>query len=446
MKKYKDILIMGLGVSGKSAVITLSKLDINIYVYDDNIKNKSQIPDDMKNLGINFLFSPETVLEKDFQLVMKSPGINPSHELIKKLKKNESKIISDLELGFMNKGNEKLICITGTNGKTTTTVLINDILNSSGLSSNAVGNIGVGAVFELVNTKKDFLVIECSSFQLDDIDLFKPNISIIMNITSDHLDYHLTTENYKKSKLNILKNLDNNDYAILNYDDKNLKYLKGNYKKIFISTIDKVDSGIYLYDNRIFISKNGRTTEYIDTKDIFIKGVHNYYNIMASIAVAEILNLDRKIVKETIKKFRGVPHRLQFVRIHNGVSYYNDSKGTNSDSTMKAIASFDNPLIIFLGGYDKKEDFTELLDIGKDKIKAILAIGQTKDKIVKKALEVGYKNIYEIENLEEGITIANKISESGDVVLLSPACASWGMFKNFEERGNKFIQLVKELK
>ena len=215
---------MGLGVSGKSAVITLSKLDINIYVYDDNIKNKSQIPDDMKNLGINFLFSPETVLEKDFQLVMKSPGINPSHELIKKLKKNESKIISDLELGFMNKGNEKLICITGTNGKTTTTVLINDILNSSGLSSNAVGNIGVGAVFELVNTKKDFLVIECSSFQLDDIDLFKPNISIIMNITSDHLDYHLTTANYKKSKLNILKNLDNNDYAILNYDDKNLKY------------------------------------------------------------------------------------------------------------------------------------------------------------------------------------------------------------------------------
>ncbi|NLD17737.1 MAG: UDP-N-acetylmuramoyl-L-alanine--D-glutamate ligase [Tissierellia bacterium] len=446
MEKYNDILIIGLGVSGKAAVTALSKLKIKVYAYDDNIKNISQIPEDISNLGIDFLFSPEMVMDKKFKLVMKSPGINPNHILIQNLKNAGAKIISDLELGYKYKGDEKLICITGTNGKTTTTVLVNDILNSGGISSNAVGNIGVGAVFELINTTKDFLVIECSSFQLDDVDLFKPNISVIMNITSDHLDYHGTTENYKNAKLNILKNLNKKDYAVLNFDDKNLKELRGDYNKIFISTLEKIESGVYLYDGKIFISEKGVSTEYLDTKDIYIKGVHNYYNIMASIAVAEILKLDREIVKETIQNFQGVPHRLQFVRLHNGVSYYNDSKGTNSDSTMKAIASFDNPLIIFLGGYDKKEDFTELLNMGKDKIKAILAIGQTKDQVVNKALELGYKNIYEIDNLEEGINIASKISQTGDVVLLSPACASWGMFKNFEERGNKFIQLVEELK
>ncbi|MFB0972102.1 MAG: UDP-N-acetylmuramoyl-L-alanine--D-glutamate ligase [Neofamilia sp.] len=446
MEKYNDILIIGLGVSGKAAVTALSKLKIKVYAYDDNIKNISQIPEDISNLGIDFLFSPEMVMDKKFKLVMKSPGINPNHILIQNLKNAGAKIISDLELGYKYKGDEKLICITGTNGKTTTTVLVNDILNSGGISSNAVGNIGVGAVFELINTTKDFLVIECSSFQLDDVDLFKPNISVIMNITSDHLDYHGTTENYKNAKLNILKNLNKKDYAVLNFDDKNLKELRGDYNKIFISTLEKIESGVYLYDGKIFISEKGVSTEYLDTKDTYIKGVHNYYNIMASIAVAEILKLDREIVKETIQNFQGVPHRLQFVRLHNGVSYYNDSKGTNSDSTMKAIASFDNPLIIFLGGYDKKEDFTELLNMGKDKIKAILAIGQTKDQVVNKALELGYKNIYEIDNLEEGINIASKISQTGDVVLLSPACASWGMFKNFEERGNKFIQLVEELK
>lgn len=446
MEKYNDILIIGLGVSGKAAVTALSKLKIKVYAYDDNIKNVSQIPEDISNLGIDFLFSPEMVMDKKFKLVMKSPGINPNHILIQNLKNAGAKIISDLELGYKYKGDEKLICITGTNGKTTTTVLVNDILNSGGISSNAVGNIGVGAVFELINTTKDFLVIECSSFQLDDVDLFKPNISVIMNITSDHLDYHGTTENYKNAKLNILKNLNKKDYAVLNFDDKNLKELRGDYNKIFISTLEKIESGVYLYDGKIFISEKGVSTEYLDTKDTYIKGVHNYYNIMASIAVAEILKLDREIVKETIQNFQGVPHRLQFVRLHNGVSYYNDSKGTNSDSTMKAIASFDNPLIIFLGGYDKKEDFTELLNMGKDKIKAILAIGQTKDQVVNKALELGYKNIYEIDNLEEGINIASKISQTGDVVLLSPACASWGMFKNFEERGNKFIQLVEELK
>ena len=304
MEKYNDILIIGLGVSGKAAVTALSKLKIKVYAYDDNIKNISQIPEDISNLGIDFLFSPEMVMDKKFKLVMKSPGINPNHILIQNLKNAGAKIISDLELGYKYKGDEKLICITGTNGKTTTTVLVNDILNSGGISSNAVGNIGVGAVFELINTTKDFLVIECSSFQLDDVDLFKPNISVIMNITSDHLDYHGTTENYKNAKLNILKNLNKKDYAVLNFDDKNLKELRGDYNKIFISTLEKIESGVYLYDGKIFISEKGVSTEYLDTKDTYIKGVHNYYNIMASIAVAEILKLDREIVKETIQNFQ----------------------------------------------------------------------------------------------------------------------------------------------
>lgn len=446
MLKLDKILIMGLGVSGKSAAKVMSKMGIETYVYDDYINDISQVPDELIDWDLNFIFDLQEVLQMDLEWVMKSPGINPKNELIEKLKLKGTKIISDLELGFMFIGNEKLIGVTGTNGKTTTTVLINEILNACGISGDAVGNIGVGAVSELINTKKDFLVVECSSFQLQDVNIFKPNISVITNISSDHLDYHENVENYKKAKFNIIKNLNPNDFAVLNWDDKNLKNISGNFNKIYVSAEEKLSSGIYLDNYKIYVSKNNEIKEYLDVREVNIKGLHNYYNIMLSIGVSEILNLDKKIVKKTIENFQGVPHRLQFVRNLKGVHYYNDSKGTNSDSTIKAISAFSEPIIIILGGYDKKEDFTELLKIGKGKIKAILAIGETQSQIIKTANLLGYENTYKIDSLHDGVNLAKDLSSEGDIVLLSPACASWDMFKNFEERGNEFIQLVENLK
>lgn len=442
----EKILIMGLGVSGKSAAKVMAKKGFDVYAYDDNINELSKVPEELEGLDIKYLFYSHEVYNENFSLAMKSPGINPQNPLVIGLTQNGTKIISDLEMGFLFKGKEKIIGVTGTNGKTTTTVLINEILNGCGVSSDAVGNIGVGAVSELINTKKEALVVECSSFQLEDIDKFKPDISVITNISSDHLDYHQTVENYQNAKLNIVKNLKADDYAVLNFDDKVSKNIDGDFKKIFISGKEKLENGIFLEDKTIYFGKDGNIEKYMNVEDVKIKGVHNYYNIMCAIGVSEVLNLDRNKVIEVIKSFQGVSHRLEFVRELNGVSYYNDSKGTNSDSTMKAISAFDNPIIILLGGYDKKEDFKELLEFGKNKIKTIIAMGETKEKILLQGKNLGYKEIYDVDSLEEGVKLAKDLSNSGDIVLLSPACASWGMFKNFEERGNKFIQLVENLK
>lgn len=442
----EKILIMGLGVSGKSAAKVMAKKGFDVYAYDDNINKLSKVPEELEGVDIKYLFYSHEVYNENFSLAMKSPGINPQNPLVIGLKQNGTKIISDLEMGFLFKGKEKIIGVTGTNGKTTTTVLINEILNGCGVSSDAVGNIGVGAVSELINTKKEALVVECSSFQLEDIDKFKPDISVITNISSDHLDYHQTVENYQNAKLNIVKNLKADDYAVLNFDDKVSKNIDGDFKKIFISGKEKLENGIFLEDKIIYLGKEGNIEKYMNVEGIKIKGIHNYYNIMCAIGVSEVLNLDKNKVIEVIKSFQGVSHRLEFVRELNGVSYYNDSKGTNSDSTMKAISAFDNPIIILLGGYDKKENFKELLEFGKNKIKTIIAMGETKEKILLQGKNLGYKEIYDVDSLEEGVNLAKDLSNSGDIVLLSPACASWSMFKNFEERGNKFIQLVENLK
>lgn len=436
---------MGLGVSGKSAASAMLEKELIVYAYDDFIKDESQIPNDMKELGIKFLFSHDEVLEKIVPVAMKSPGIKPHNGLIQKLKAQNTKIISDIELGFIFKGEEKIIAITGTNGKTTTTVLTEEILKACGLSAKAVGNIGVGAVSELIKTKNEFLVLEASSFQLDDIDEFMPDLAVLTNISSDHLDYHGSKASYKAAKLKILKNLRQNQFAILNYDDPNLRELEGDFKRIYVSAVERLDRGIYLDEGKIIIATRPKAVKFLDIDEIKLKGLHNYYNVMVALAISEALGLDRIKVKNAVKEFQGVAHRLQFVREFQGVSYYNDSKGTNADSTIKALSAFNEPIIIFLGGYEKEEDFSQLLSYGKNKIKAILAIGQTGDRIIEEAEKLGYNNLYKIDNYQEGLEIAKAISEEGDVVLLSPACASWDMYKNFEERGNEFIDLVEAL-
>lgn len=438
----KKILIIGFGVSGKAAAKAMLDIGYDIYIYDDNIKN---IEDTLKfenHNKIKFLFNSLELVSQEFDLLMKSPGIKPSNSLIKDLVARGKTIISDIELGYKFKGKSKLIAITGTNGKTTTTALINYILNSLNIESDAVGNIGVGAVNELINSKKEALVIECSSFQLDNIEDFKADVSVITNISSDHLDYHESKENYIKAKLKLLKNLDDNNFAVLNYDDSNLKDLGGSYKKIYFSSKERLENGLYCDGNFIYYISGQKEEKLIDCSQLILKGSHNYENIMAALGVCLAMNLDLKLAIDAIYKFQGVKHRLQFVRRYKGVDYYNDSKGTNSDSTIKAIESFSNNIILILGGYDKNEDFTDLLKLAKSKTKYLIILGQTKEKINKLAEDLGYKNIKIVFTLEEAILYANKIAVENDTVLLSPACASWDMYKSFEERGEEFINLV----
>lgn len=441
----KDLLVLGTGISGKSAINSIPRKDVNIFVFDDLLKSPDDIPSELKNKNIHFLFSYKEVLEKNFDFVMKSPGIKPNHKLVKELKKRKVKVISDLELGYLYKTDVGLITVTGTNGKTTTTTLINEVINSSNFTSDAVGNIGKGAVESLIKTEKDFLVIEASSFQLDDIDKYKSEISIITNIDVDHLDYHKTKENYIKAKLNLIKNLGSEDYLVLNYDDRILRNIKGNFKKIYVSTEKELDSGFYYKDGIIYRVKSDEKSIILKTKDLKILGRHNYYNIMFALAVGEILRLNLDTALNTVYNFSGVKHRLEYVREYNQRKFYNDSKGTNTQSTKMAINAFERPINIILGGYDKGEDFFELLKFGKDKIRSIYTLGETKDRIYKEAKELGYDIVYKVETLEEGILGAYSSSLENDIILLSPACASWDMYKNFKERGNEFIKIVNEL-
>lgn len=439
----KKILIIGYGKSGKAAAISMVKKTWQVFVYDDFLKN---IPEKDLDKRINFIYNSSDILSQEFNLLVKSPGIKPTNPLILALKDQGRKIISDIELGYLFKGPEKLIGITGTNGKTTTTSFIEFFLNKKNIKAKAVGNIGLGAVEEMIFTQMDILAIECSSFQLDDIESFKPHIALITNIDKDHLDYHGSVENYIRAKLNILKNLKAEDYAVLNYDDPILKNQEGPYKKIYFSSKNRLANGFYYKDGFIIFAKNKAEEKLIDCKQLKVKGVHNYENIMAGLAVAYSLGLNLEDVSKIAYEFSGVKHRLEFVRNFKGVDYYNDSKGTNTDSTRKALASFNQPIIILMGGYDKGEDFTELLKEAKDKIKALVAFGKTRYKICETAKNQGYENIFLAKDLNEAFTKAQELTALNDLVLLSPACASWDQYKSFEDRGDEFVNLVNSLK
>ena len=441
--KDKKILIIGYGKAGKAAAQSMVKKSWQVFVYDDFLKNIQEKDLDKR---INFIYNSSDVLSQEFNLLVKSPGIKPTNPLILALKDQGRKIVSDIELGYLFKGSEKLIGITGTNGKTTTTSFIEFFLNKNNIKAKAVGNIGFGAVEEMIFTQMDILAIECSSFQLNDIENFRPDIALITNIDKDHLDYHGSEENYIRAKLNILKNLGPKNFAVLNYDDPILKIQEGPYKKIYFSSKIKLAYGFYYKDGYIIFVNKQVEEKLIDCRKLKLKGLHNYENIMAGLGVAYSLGLNLEDVSKAAYEFSAVKHRLEFVRTFKGVDYYNDSKGTNTDSTRKALASFSQPIIILMGGYDKGEEFKELLKEAKGKIEALVAFGQTGDKIYQTARDLGYENIFLAQDLKEAFTRAASLAVSNDLVLLSPACASWDQYKSFEDRGDEFIDLVNKLK
>lgn len=443
MKNFSKILILGLGISGKSALRALYEITDTIFVFDEKIKHEEDIPKEFKNYKVKYIYDWKKILENLYDFAVKSPGIKPSNPVIKLLQENNTEIISDLELGYILKNDGKIIAVTGTNGKTTTVTLINKVLEDLGKKSVAIGNIGVGAVDAMQKSDADFFVIEASSFQLDFTKNFKPDISVITNITEDHLDYHVSFENYKNAKLKIAKNQTPSDFLILNYDDSILKNFDSTKAdKIFISAEKELRTGIYYKDRKIYVSENKDILFELDCEKIFIRGIHNYYNIMCVLAVIWALGIEFSDVEDSIYNFRGVEHRLEYVKEIKGIKYFNDSKGTNPDSTMKAVDSFESDIIIILGGYDKKISYRPLLKFAKPKIKAIITLGETKENIFKEAQKLGYENIFKVESLEQAVKKANNLAKENDIVLLSPASASWDMFKNYEERGNEFKRLV----
>ncbi len=424
------ILIIGTGTTGKSVYNYAKKHEIDAFILDERENYDGFEREDIFNVDFSGI---------DF--AVKSPGIKPESKIIKTLEDKNIKIISDIEFASYFYKKKDIVAITGTNGKTTITTLVNEILNKVG-KSYAVGNIGVG-VMDVIDYDPKFIVCEASSFQLAYIDKFHPHVAVITNITSDHLDWHKTVENYRKAKENIYKNLEEDDFLILGASCDYVKTINAGVKNTYYYSYDDLGRpGLFTKDGEIIFRHFDDTLENImKVSDVFIKGRHNIENAMAAILSAYSLGVDLEIIVDTIKNFKGVEHRIEFVRTFNGISYYNDSKGTNPDSTDVALKAFEKSVLI-IGGYDKGSDFKKLLEDNKDKITSLVVMGATSELIINEATELGIETT-RVKDMEEAVSVATTIArENNSVVLLSPACASWDMYPNYEVRGRHFKEIV----
>ncbi len=448
----KKVVVVGTGVSGMGAVKLLSETSADITLYDGNDKADGdeilkKIPDDC-DLRLIIGEMPDEVV-KETDLLVISPGVPIDSDIVKLFEKENVPVWGEIELAYnFEKGT--VFAITGTNGKTTTTTLVGEIMKKYNNQTFVVGNIGNSYTSEVLKTTKDsYTVAEISSFQLETIREFAPKGSAILNITPDHLNRHYTMENYAAVKESITKNqwkVREDDYCVLNYDDKVLREFGKTIKNpVYFSRKEKPSKGAYL-DGRIIRYFDGKDDyEVMSVDDMHLFGNHNYENVMAAIAMTIEAGVPLNIIINVIKDFMGVEHRIEYVRDKNGVRYYNDSKGTNPDSSIKALEAMSRPTILIAGGYDKHSEFDEFIEAFDNKVKLMVLLGQTADKIEETAVRHGFTNIIKTDSLEKAVKICAENAVSGDVVLLSPACASWGMFKNYEERGKLFKEYVNSL-
>jgi len=441
--RNKKISIIGAVRSGLGAAKLAKKLGAIPFVSDagSQEKLKSSI-EYLENEKIEFEISKHSDRVFDCDLMVISPGVPSDSEIIKNAKSRNIKTISELELASsFCKGN--VIGITGTNGKTTTS-LCGYLFNECGAKSYTAGNIGL-AFSEIAKEVKEneFVSLEISSFQLDLIDKFKPKVAMILNITPDHLNrYENSVEKYAFSKLRVYENQDANDYLIINKDSEllNQYFKKAKSKIFFFSTKNKVDNGCFLENDEVRFVRNDVIEFSFQVSDIFIKGEHNLQNAMAVIIAAKIFNLDNNKILEALKSFKGVEHRLEIVREIEGVKFINDSKATNVDSVVVALKSFKEPIFLILGGQDKGNDYSMIEDLVIEKVKKIYAIGTSAEKVFNYFHSKVKTEIK--KDFDEVINSAISEARQGDVVLLSPACASFDMFDNYEHRGKVFKQIV----
>lgn len=449
--KNKNVLLVGLAKTGVSTIKKLNKLGANIIVNDIKPKEKLEgIIEEIDNLdNIEYVLGKHLENIENIDLTIVSPGVPLDLPFIEKIKSEGIKIIGEVELAYKLSKNPTFIGITGTNGKTTTTSLVGEMFKKANKDTYIVGNIGNPVIdtVDLTN-ENSYLVTELSSFQLESIEDFKPKVSTIINITEDHLNRHHTMENYINAKARVFKNQDKNDFTILNYDDSIVRDLgkNSNGNVLYFSIKEEVKQGAYLdKNNNIVIKVDGKELVLMNKSELSLPGNHNLENAMSAILMAYVLNIDTDVIIDTLRTFKGVEHRLEFVTNKDGIMFVNDSKGTNPDSTIKAITSYEKPIVLIAGGYEKQSDFTEMIKYATKNVKALVLLGQTADKIATTAKEHGIDNISKVEDMEAAVKKAYEIAESGDVVLLSPACASWDMYPNFEARGLDFKENIYKL-
>lgn len=447
----KTFLVVGTGKSGVAAVSLLSKKGAKIIVLEGNDKlDKEEVMSRFsKDTDFKLVIGEieDSVLE-NVDIAVISPGVPVDSPLVLKLKAKNIPVWGEIELAYVC-GKGKVYAITGTNGKTTTTALTGEIMKSYFDDVFVVGNIGMPYT-EYADAMKDssVTVAEISSFQLETIYTFKPEVSAILNITPDHLNRHHTMECYVSTKAKIAKNQEMTDVCVLNYEDKYLRNIAKDIKAnvFWFSSGHILERGIWMEDEEIIYSDidTGRIN-ICNIHDLKLLGKHNYENVMAAVAIAMHAGVPVDYIRKSVKEFNAVEHRIEFVREVNGVKYYNDSKGTNPDAAIKAVEAMVRPTIVIGGGYDKESSYDEWIASFKNKVKCLVLLGATADKIADAAIKAGFNNIIKVDSLEEAVNISSKHTGAGDAVLLSPACASWGMFKNYEERGEMFKKYVNSL-
>ena len=445
-----DILVVGMGRSGKAAIKALSGTGARLYAQD------SQDASNMDEDFLEFLAEGHVktffgTLPDDmgmFDMLVLSPGVPPQLGFIQEAEQKGAEIIGELELAY-RMTDAHFAAITGTNGKTTTTTLVGEIFKAAGRKTSVVGNIGNPVVTEAVNADRDaWMVTEVSSFQLETTKDFRPEVSAILNLTPDHLNRHKTMKAYGDAKARVAVNQSPDQYLIINHDDSAVIELAKQSKATIVpfSRKEALSAGAYLDGDEIVIRDfDGSLHDICSRNDLRIIGDHNVENVLAAAALCYFAGIDEKVIGDAVKAFPGVEHRIEFCGSSDGVDYYNDSKGTNVDAAVIALKALRNNIILIAGGDGKAQDFTDLAEHLSGAVKALVLLGRDGPLIEEAARRAGFEEIYSCGSMEECVRRASEIAQSGDKVLLSPACASWDMYPNYEVRGRHFKQCVKDI-
>lgn len=446
-------IVAGTGKSGISATNLLVKHGVKVYLFDEN--KERNVDDIMGKTGnselVNVMLgelSDEAL--KSAQLMVISPGIPVDAPFTDIVRNAGIPIWSEIELAY-HYGKGKIAAITGTNGKTTTTALVGKIVKAHNAKTIVVGNIGIPYT-ELCDTTDDdsATVAEISSFQLETVIDFHPNVSAVLNLTPDHLNRHYTFENYGNVKFSITKNQTMDDVAVFNYDDEHTRAMgekaKDHCRVVYFSRLDKPAGGVYVKDGEIVLEDGDTEIDVLALKDLKLLGSHNVENVLAAVGISYYMGVPAATIREVATSFKAVEHRIEYVDTIAGVAYYNDSKGTNPDAAIKGIQAMVSPTYLIGGGYDKGSEFDDWIEAFDGKVKCLVLIGQTAEKIAGCAKRHGFNSLVFEENLQDAVAYCHEHAVDGDAVLLSPACASWGQFDNYEQRGNMFKEYVRSYK
>lgn len=446
----KKVLVFGSGKSGIGASDLLAKVGAFPIIYDGNAETDKDAvvhkTDGTYSVTVYAGELPKEV-QDSLDLVVLSPGVPTDLPLVKSFYEQGLPVWGEVELAY-RVGNGEVLAITGTNGKTTTTALLGKIMQDARESVFVVGNIGTPYTSKALEMKPNSITVaEISSFQLETIDEFAPKVSAILNITEDHLNRHHTMEEYIRVKELITENQGTEDVCVLNYEDEVLREFGKHLtpRVVYFSSGRKLDEGIYLDGNKIILKDGEKEIEVVKTEDLKLLGKHNFENVMAAVAMAYYDGVSLDSIRKSICEFTAVAHRIEYVTEKKGVVYYNDSKGTNPDAAIKGIQAMNRPTLLIGGGYDKQSGYDEWIEAFDGKVRYLVLIGQTKEKIKEAAEKHGFHDIILCEDLKEAVKVCEEKAQPGDAVLLSPACASWGQFDNYEQRGDMFKEYVRNL-